>query len=177
MREWVCREFPFPLNEGEGVRGRGSKHRFMRPNSRNLKNISRARTLRQKMTYSERVLWASLRRRELGFRFRRQVPVGPYILDFFCPAAMLCVETDGEQHQFSQANDRKRDAYLLTLGIETFRIPTFDLFDGFTYTTAYQRLHARLLERAAEQEMLKTEPPSPDPFPLVEGEGGTREPS
>ena len=129
------------------------------------------------MTYSEKVLWASLRRKELGFKFRRQVPVGTYVLDFFCPAAMLCVETDGEQHRFSKSQDRKRDAILLSHGIETIRIPTLDLFDGFTYTTAYRRLRARLLERAAEQETLKVKPPPPGPYPHIEGEGGTGEPT
>ena len=56
----------------------------------------RARELRWSMTDAERRLWALLRRKKLaGYRFRRQAPVGPYIADFFCPAARLIIEVDG----------------------------------------------------------------------------------
>ena len=78
---------------------------------------------------SEKVLWEQLRKKKLGHTFRRQVPVGPYILDFYCARASLCIEGDGEQHSETQWRDAKRDAYLRGIGIETLRIPSLDLFD------------------------------------------------
>ncbi|MBV8889831.1 MAG: endonuclease domain-containing protein [Alphaproteobacteria bacterium] len=59
----------------------------------------RARRLRQNPTKAEIRLWSRLRRTQLGgSRFRRQQPIGPYIVDFFCPAAKLIVEVDGGHH-------------------------------------------------------------------------------
>ena len=56
----------------------------------------RARQLRSNLTEAEIRLWSRLRRKQLdGFRFRRQQPIGPFIVDFFCPAAKLVVEVDG----------------------------------------------------------------------------------
>ncbi len=86
----------------------------------------RARQLRSEMSASEKHLWAWIRNKKLGFGFRRQVPVGPYILDFYCAAASLCVEVDGEQHESHR--DLVRDEYLAKLGIFTLRIPSVDLF-------------------------------------------------
>lgn len=93
-----------------------------------VKQNVRARKLRSQMTVSEKVLWEQLRKKRLGYGFRRQVPVGPYILDFYCAQASLCIEVDGEQHIQSLWRDAKRDAYLRGVGIETIRIPSLDLF-------------------------------------------------
>ncbi len=58
-----------------------------------------ARKLRLTPTDAEIRLWSRLRRKQLeGFRFRRQHPLGPYVVDFFCPEAKLVVEVDGGQH-------------------------------------------------------------------------------
>ena len=63
-------------------------------------------------TDAELRLWRLLRDRRLsGFKFRRQVPVGPYIVDFLCVGAKLIVEADGSQHAESLP-DKARDAYL-----------------------------------------------------------------
>lgn len=86
----------------------------------------RARELRSEMSASEKHLWARIRKKQLGFQFKRQVPVGPHILDFYCPAASLCVEVDGEQHD--SYRDLVRDEYMSQLGIYTLRIPSLDLF-------------------------------------------------
>ena len=94
-----------------------------------LKQNVRARRLRTEMSVSEKVLWEQIRKKKLGFAFRRQVPVGPYILDFYCAQASLCIEVDGEQHEEARWRDAKRDAYLRDVGIETMRIPRLDLFD------------------------------------------------
>jgi len=61
--------------------------------------LKRARALRQKMTLPEVVLWEELRRAKLkGLQFRRQHPIGPYILDFYCSNARLAIEIDGASH-------------------------------------------------------------------------------
>jgi very-short-patch-repair endonuclease len=66
-----------------------------------------ARRLRQNRTDAERKLWSRLRRKQLeGARFRQQVPIGAYIVDFFCPEILLIVELDGGQHGSDE--DRKR---------------------------------------------------------------------
>jgi len=65
-----------------------------------------ARKLRREATEAEVRLWSKLRRRQLaGVRFRRQQPIGPYIVDFFCPEAQLIVEVDGGQHADREAYD------------------------------------------------------------------------
>ena len=89
---------------------------------RNALTQQRATTLRRSVTDSERHLWQRLRRRQLnGLRFRRQVPIGPYIADFACLEILLIVEVDGGQHADS-AHDRTRDAYLIEQGISNTAI-------------------------------------------------------
>ena len=76
------------------------------------------------MTDAEVALWAKLRRRQLyDHQFRRQKPIGKFIVDFYCPSASLVIEIDGGQHytEDGQAYDAKRDAYLRSLGLEVKR--------------------------------------------------------
>ncbi len=73
------------------------------------------------MTRPERTLWALLRRNELGWHFRRQHPVGPYILDFYCAAMKLAVEVDGPVHQEQIDRDQLRTAWLGKEGITVVR--------------------------------------------------------
>jgi len=87
---------------------------------------SRAKALRRAMTLSERRLWNWLRNRTFGgFKFRRQVPVGPYVVDFYCPALKLAIESDGRQHEadWMADYDGARTAYLQRHGIEVIRVP------------------------------------------------------
>jgi very-short-patch-repair endonuclease len=104
----------------------------MRKNSLNYsqEGLLRARGLRRSMSVGEKWLWSQVRRKQLGFLFKRQVPVGPYTLDFYCPEAALNVELDGEQHEQTVQRDRSRDRFLKERGIETLRIPSLDLFDA-----------------------------------------------
>jgi very-short-patch-repair endonuclease len=120
------------------------------------------------MSLSERVLWYQLRKDKLGFRFKRQVRVGPYFLDFYCPKAKLCVEVDGEQHEERVDKDAWRDKYLLEQGIETMRIPSLDLFDeaGILIGEWVTRIEATCQVRAARN--LSPRPPLQDE-PLGEG--------
>lgn len=81
----------------------------------------RARELRASMTDAERRLWSCLRMRQLdGCRFRRQVPIGPYIADFACLSARLVVEVDGGQHA-GAGGDLDRDAFLKARGFSVVR--------------------------------------------------------
>lgn len=74
----------------------------------------------------------ALRRKELGLRFRRQHPIGPYVLDFYCDAARLAVEVDGAAHAVADnpARDLRRDAWLAAQGIRTLRIPAAEVRDN-----------------------------------------------
>ncbi|MBL8743171.1 MAG: endonuclease domain-containing protein [Myxococcales bacterium] len=83
-----------------------------------------ARKHRKNPTLAERQLWALLRRRQLdGLGFRRQFPVGPYFADFFCPAARLAIELDGDSHRARERRDRIRDTFFLRRGIAVLRMP------------------------------------------------------
>ena len=70
-----------------------------------------------------------LRQRGDGLAFRRQHPVGRYVLDFYCAQAKLAIEIDGEHHYYEaqQRKDVMRDAWLAKQGIETPRIPGFEI--------------------------------------------------
>jgi very-short-patch-repair endonuclease len=74
------------------------------------------------MTPAEAVLWRELRGERLGgVHFRRQHPVGQVVLDFYCPAARLCIEVDGPVHDGQADADAARSAWLATHGIRTLR--------------------------------------------------------
>lgn len=78
------------------------------------------------MTLPEVLLWVRLRERRLGRpQFRRQHPVGPYVLDFYCSEARLCIEVDGQMHHIGDRpqRDAARDAYLGSLGVRVVRYP------------------------------------------------------
>jgi very-short-patch-repair endonuclease len=83
----------------------------------------RRRALRREMTEPEKRLWRALRARQLGVKFRRQHPIGPYIADFYSREAHLVVEIDGATHSEPDAieYDRQRDAYMRALGLDILR--------------------------------------------------------
>ncbi|HEV3485983.1 MAG TPA: endonuclease domain-containing protein [Vicinamibacterales bacterium] len=86
----------------------------------------RAKELRKAPTLSERRMWNWLRNRSFnGFKFRRQVAIGRYVLDFYCPQLKLAIELDGHQHEtpWMAEYDGDRSAYLRVRGIEIVRIP------------------------------------------------------
>ena len=110
--------------EGQGWESKMENLRLNKSRSAKLK----ARSFRKKLSVGEVWFWRAVRKDLLGFRFRRQVPVGPYFLDFYVPAAKLCIEIDGEQHALTRTKDRERDEYLARFGIETLRVPSLDFF-------------------------------------------------
>jgi very-short-patch-repair endonuclease len=87
----------------------------------------RARAMRAEPTDAERRLWYALRdRRMQALKFRRQAPIGPYIVDFLCVAHRLIVEADGSQHAESQ-RDAVRDAWLARQGYTVLRFTNRDI--------------------------------------------------
>jgi len=86
--------------------------------------VQRARSLRRRLTPPEVRLWVALRGKAIGWRFRRQHPIGPYVLDFYCDAAKLAVEVDGSMHYVgeNQVRDARRDAWMLEQGVRTLRL-------------------------------------------------------
>ena len=92
--------------------------------------IKTARRLRKALTKPELWLWLRLKRRNSdGLIFRNQHPIGPYVLDFYCAKAKLCVEVDGEIHTHDQQRERDtvRDKWLEDQGIHVHRIIARDL--------------------------------------------------
>jgi very-short-patch-repair endonuclease len=120
----------------------------------------RAKALRQQMTDAERCLWQQLRaHRFMGLKFKRQKPLGHYIVDFMCFEAGLVVELDGGQHAEQVAYDQRRDAWLQE--------------QGFTVLRFWN--HEALLQTNAVLEQLrlwveKKQPSPPAPLPPA-GEG------
>jgi very-short-patch-repair endonuclease len=98
----------------------------------------RARQLRNSLTDAERALWRELRHRRLGFRFRRQFPIPPYIVDFACVEEQLIVEADGGQHS-RPGDHEKRDRDLQRQGWRLLRFWNNDILanrDGVLRTIA-----------------------------------------
>ena len=89
------------------------------------RKVSTARRLRVEATTPERVLWSRLKGRALhGWKFRRQHPFGPFVLDFVCLEAKLAIEIDGAAHfePDAVARDRRRQAWIEREGLSVFRV-------------------------------------------------------
>jgi len=92
----------------------------------------RAAGMRRALTPPEARLWTQIKSGGLeGLKFRRQHPVGPYILDFYCHAARLAVEVDGAGHDDPDqiAHDERRSRWLATQGVEVLRVRSTDVRD------------------------------------------------
>ncbi len=99
------------------------------------------------MTDAELSLWMRLRAEQIrGYRFRRQVPIGPYVADFACLKAHLVIEVDGGQHAQGQERDDRRTAWLESRG---FRVLRFWDNDVLQHTTGVlETIHAALKQTA-----------------------------
>jgi adenine-specific DNA-methyltransferase len=116
-----------------------------------------AKILRSQMTDAERLLWQHLRASRLdGFKFRRQVVIEPYIVDFVCLEAKLVVEADGGQHGEQHAYDSRRSDYLEARG---YRVLRFWNHEILTQTwNVLEEIHRALIQ-------------SPHPNPSPRGRG------
>ena len=93
------------------------------------KTLEQAKALRQRQTDAEGLLWHYLRKKQLGgYKFRRQQPIGPYIVDFACMPEKLLVELDGGQHAERTAHDERRDAFLRSKGFRVLRFWNNEVF-------------------------------------------------
>lgn len=120
----------------------------------------RARRLRRDQTEAERKLWARLRDRELdGAKFRRQRPIGPFIVDFCSPEHRLIIELDGGQHAIRAEADRKRSEFLARRGYSVLRFWDNEVFQD---VEAVLQQIARVLR-------------NPHPSPLPSRERGSSE--
>jgi very-short-patch-repair endonuclease len=96
--------------------------------------LHRARDLRRRQTDSEGRLWGELRGRRLGgWKWKRQVPRGRYIVDFLCAELGLVLELDGSQHQDNLAYDERRTRFLQSQGLRVLRFPSDRVFGGLDY--------------------------------------------
>ena len=86
-----------------------------------LQTIRNARQLRKDMTDAELMLWSKIRGNQLGVKFRKQVPVGRYIIDFYSYDCHLAIELDGSQHVNNHEYDAIRTEYLESLNIKVLR--------------------------------------------------------
>jgi predicted GNAT family N-acyltransferase/very-short-patch-repair endonuclease len=92
---------------------------------------SRARTLRHNTTEAEQAIWRMLRSRQIQrYRFRRQVPLGPYIVDFACHEARLIIEIDGGQHNHGSAPETERNRFLQGEGYRILRLWNNDVLEN-----------------------------------------------
>jgi very-short-patch-repair endonuclease len=118
----------------------------------------RARSLRADDTRAEARLWEALRDRRLGgWKWRRQVPVGPYIVDFLCPVLRLVVEVDGATHD-DHAYDARRTAYLERRGLRVHRVCNHGIYehragicDGILAACGGEAPHPPLSPRGGER--------------------------
>ena len=99
------------------------------------KTLNYARYLRKNMTPQERKVWNILRNHQFyGLEFRRQYPIGEYIVDFICRSKKVIIEIDGGQHNTEEAllYDKKRTEYLETMGYTVVRFWNNEIDDNFT---------------------------------------------
>lgn len=99
------------------------------------KTLKRARSLRKNMTKAEVLLWQQLRRRQVaGFRFRRQVPIGPYVADFACSDRKLVIEVDGATHAEDDeiAYDARRSDFITAQGWTVHRVWNSEVYENMS---------------------------------------------
>ena len=98
----------------------------------NKRTVRTARRLRKKMSLPEVLLWQHLRVTDLNIR--RQHPCGPFVLDFYCPAAKLVIEIDGIAHGMGDRPERDdaRDVFLRERGLEVLRLSAAEVLRDVT---------------------------------------------
>jgi very-short-patch-repair endonuclease len=103
-----------------------------------------AREFRKKPTVSEDILWQALRGRKLdGYKFRRQQPIGVFVVDFFCGSELLIVEVDGSIHELQKEHDQQRQELLESLGLKMVRISSIQVETNLSSVLAIIRQSLR----------------------------------
>lgn len=107
-----------------------------------------ARSLRKNQTDAEQIIWLQLRaKRFLNYKFRRQFPIEPYIVDFICLDLKLIVELDGSQHIAQQTADLERTDFLNNRGFKVIRFWNNDVFNNLEAVLESLRLHVKSQEK------------------------------
>ena len=134
---------------------------------RSRRSIELCRFLRREQTEAEARLWSLLRNRGvMGAKFRRQHPLGPYVVDFFCPFCALVVEVDGDIHLVpgAQQADAERERWLRAAGCRVVRVANDEVLEDLDG-----------VRRKIEAALLTPDPSSPPtPLQLDAGEGSSR---
>ena len=104
---------------------------------KNQHDYRAARQLRREMSLPEVLLWRELRRKVGGFKFRKQHPIGRYVLDFYCAEAKLGIEIDGIAHDMGDgpARDELKQEFVEAQGVYIARIPAADVLRSTTETS------------------------------------------
>ena len=135
------------------------------------KNIERCRDLRKNQTDAEKKLWSVIRDRQLGgVKFRRQVTVGRYILDFYCPQYKIGIEADGGQHYESDGRkrDEARTKELNELGVEIIRFNDRDILTNIE--AVFEVIQQTIEVKKSGFFIKQNQPPHPNPLPTRERE-------
>lgn len=107
-------------------------------------NVPAARDLRARETSVEEILWEELHSRRLdGLKFRRQHPIGAFVVDFCCTERRLAIELDGGIHAEQQADDAERETILALAGYRVIRFPNQSIRDNLPEVLAAIRLAMR----------------------------------
>ena len=91
--------------------------------------VYRRRSLRQRMTTAEEVVWNMLRRKRLGYKFKRQFSIDNYVVDFYCPDCRLAIELDGGVHRQRRGYDEYRTRTLNAYGVVEIRFSNEQVFE------------------------------------------------
>jgi very-short-patch-repair endonuclease len=143
--------------------------------------VSRARALRRVSTPEERVLWQVLRRHAARAKFRRQVPIGTYFVDFVSHSAKLIIELDGSHHALQLELDATRTGFLEREGYRVIRFWNRDVAENLEGVFAaigaeLKKSPSPLVGEGGPKDRMRGEPsssnPSPQPSP-TRGEGGS----
>jgi adenine-specific DNA-methyltransferase len=122
--------------------------------------------MRREPSHAERLLWSPLRADQFfGMRFRRQFRIDYSIIDFYCAAARLAIEVDGDSHADRELYDEKRTALLKTHGVRVVRFTNDEVIGNID----------GVLE-SLEYAVTAKQGPSPVPSPRVQGEGAKTPP-
>ena len=115
------------------------------------KTTERAQRLRREATPAERKLWARLKAKQLsGLQFRKQHPIGPYIVDFYCAELKLAIEIDGDSHgsRDAQQYDERRSAFIASKDVRIIRFWNSDI---------HERLDGVLADILEEERVIRNE--------------------
>ena len=113
------------------------------------KTVGRARVLRRfRETSAEHRLWLQIKNRQCAnIKFRRQVPIGPFIADFLCADARLIIELDGDSHEGKEEYDRERTKFLEEHGYRVLRFENREVFEDMEEVLEKILAHVQMWQR------------------------------